>query len=201
MPTPIEFWFDFSSPYAWLASERIEAVAARHGRTVDWRPFLLGIAFRAEGTRPLTHYGAKGDYSAHDFARSARLWNIPFRLPDPFPAPSQAAARILLWLQQDHPDLARDFIRAVFRAYFVDNRFIGDTATVLDIAAGCGIDRTAAAAQPDNPVMKARLRDQTAEAVERRGIFGAPTMIADGEMFWGADRVDMLDLWLTRGGW
>lgn len=201
MPSPIEFWFDFSSPYAWLASERIEAVAAAHGRTVDWQPFLLGIAFQREGTKPLTHYGAKGDYSAHDFARSARLWHIPFRLPDRFPAPAQAAARILLWLQAEHPERARDFIRAVFRAYFVENRFIGELDTVLEVARACGIDDTLAAGKVSDPAMKDLLRDRTTEAVESRGVFGAPTMIVDGEMFWGADRVDMLDLWLRRGGW
>ncbi|HQU50759.1 MAG TPA: DsbA family protein, partial [Casimicrobiaceae bacterium] len=81
-PGALEFWFDFSSPYAFLASHRIEALAARHGRAVDWRPMLLGAAFKVAGTAPLTDVPMKGDYSRRDFVRSARFHGIEgFRMP------------------------------------------------------------------------------------------------------------------------
>ncbi|MDF1719336.1 MAG: 2-hydroxychromene-2-carboxylate isomerase [Minwuia sp.] len=201
MAAEIGFWFDFSSPYAYLASERIEDLAARHDRTVVWRPFLLGIAFKAEGTKPLTHYDAKGRYSVHDFARSARLWNIPFEMPDPFPAAALDATRLFIWLQANDPEAAVTFLHATYRAYFRDNRFIGDRDVVLAIASECGIDVAAAEAAMTDAKIKARLRELTQEAVGDRGVFGAPTMDVDGEMFWGADRLDMLDQWLSRGGW
>ncbi|MDF1732089.1 MAG: 2-hydroxychromene-2-carboxylate isomerase [Minwuia sp.] len=201
MTKEIEFWFDFSSPYAYLASERIEDLAAKHGRSVAWRPFLLGIAFRAEGTKPLTHYDAKGRYSTHDFARSARLWNIPFAMPDPFPAAAQDASRLFIWLDRHQPQQAVPFLHAIYRAYFVGNRFIGDRAVVLQVASETGIDTDQAARAIADQGIKDRLRELTQEAVGDKGVFGAPTMIVDGELFWGADRIDMLDQWMTRGGW
>ena len=98
MAAPIEFWFDFSSPYGYLAAQRIEALAARHGRAVDWRPMLLGVAFKVAGTAPLTEIPLKGEYSKRDFARSARFHGVgDFRMPSRFPIATQAASRILLW--------------------------------------------------------------------------------------------------------
>src|SRR3546814_10341238 len=90
MPTPIDFYFDFSSPYGYLASEQIEALAARHGRTVAWRPILLGVVFQQTGGQPLLDIPLKGGYARHDLARSARLLGLPFQLPASFPFPSVA---------------------------------------------------------------------------------------------------------------
>src|SRR3546814_18627250 len=87
MPTPIDFYFDFSSPYGYLASEQIEALAARHGRTVAWRPILLGVVFQQTGGKPLLDIPLKGGYARHDLARAARpLW-LTLQLPahSPFP--------------------------------------------------------------------------------------------------------------------
>ena len=78
MPAPIEFWFDFSSPYSYLASEKIEALAARHGRRVEFKPTLLGVIFRTTGGVPLTELvPPKATYFAHDFERSARFSGVP----------------------------------------------------------------------------------------------------------------------------
>ena len=73
MTPPIDFYFDFSSPYGYLAAQKIEALAAKHGRAVDWHPVLLGVVFRQTGTAPLTDVPLKGDYSRRDFERSARF--------------------------------------------------------------------------------------------------------------------------------
>ena len=108
MAAPIDFYFDFSSPYGYLASQKIEALAAKHGRTVDWHPMLLGVVFKQTGTAPLTEIPLKGDYSRRDFARSARFHGIAgFRMPSSFPIATQAPARIVLWAKAQRPGAGR----------------------------------------------------------------------------------------------
>ena len=201
MAAPLEFYFDFSSPYGYIAAQRIDGIAARHSRQVDWRPMLLGAVFKVAGTQPLTEYPLKGRYSIHDFNRSAREHGIAFNMPAKFPLPTQAAARGTYWLKETLPDRAVPFARAVYAAYFVDGQDISSPDTVADIAAGLGIDRKAFLAGIDSPEIKAKLREVTEDAIQNRGIFGSPFTFADGEPFWGADRLDMLDRWLEKGGW
>jgi 2-hydroxychromene-2-carboxylate isomerase len=93
MSAPIDFYFDFSSPYGYLAAEQIDALGARHGRDVVWRPILLGVVFQQTGGQPLLNIPLKGGYARHDLARSARLLGLPFKLPDSFPFMSVAACR------------------------------------------------------------------------------------------------------------
>lgn len=198
--TPIEFWFDFSSPYAYLAAMQIADMAEEHDRTVVWRPFLLGVVFKENGSAPLTKQPMKAAYMNHDVERFARLYDIDFKWPDTFPLPTQAAARAYYWLEQQNPALAADFVAVVFDALFARNRDISDPATVLNIAEKMGADRAALAAALDDDAVKDKLKAVCAEAVER-GIFGAPMTIVDGEMFWGADRLWMVEEWLESGGW
>ena len=99
MADAIDFYFDFSSPYGYLASTQIDTLAVKHGRVVNWRPFLLGVAFKTTGQRPLPEQPLRGPYSLRDFDRSARLLGVPFRLPEPFPFPSLAACRAFYWLE------------------------------------------------------------------------------------------------------
>jgi 2-hydroxychromene-2-carboxylate isomerase len=197
---PIEFWFDFSSPYGYLASQKIEALAAKHGRAVDWHPMLLGVAFKQSGMAPLTQIPLKGDYSKRDFARSARFHGIDdFRMPDKFPIPSQAAARIVLWTKTRHPALAVKVIKTLYRAYFVDGRDISDPEVAADVAAGAAVDRAAARAAVDDPAIKDALKREVDGAIGR-GVFGSPFVFVDGEPFWGMDRFDQIDRWLATGG-
>lgn len=201
MAAPLEFYFDFSSPYGYIAAMRIDQLAAKHGRAVEWKPMLLGAVFKVAGSQPLTEYPLKGDYSKKDFARSAREHKIPFNMPSKFPLPTQAAARGVYWLQQNAPDKAVPFIKAVYAAFFVEDRDISSPDLVADIAAGLGIDRSAFVQGIESAEIKARLRDMTEEAIHKRGVFGSPFTFVDGEGFWGADRLDMIDRWLARGGW
>ena len=200
MSAQIEFWFDFSSPYGYLASQKIEALAAKHGRAVDWHPMLLGVAFKQSGMAPLTQIPLKGDYSKRDFARSARFHGIDdFRMPDKFPIPSQAAARIVLWTKTRHPALAVKVIKTLYRAYFVDGRDISDPEVAADVAAGAAVDRAAARAAVDDPAIKDALKREVDGAIGR-GVFGSPFVFVDGEPFWGIDRFDQIDRWLATGG-
>ncbi len=199
MPKPIEFHFDFSSPYSYVASEQIEAVAARHGRTVDYKPVLLGAVFKASGGAPLTElYGPKASYAKHDFERSARYAGVRYRQPSRFPIGSVTAKRSVVWLQQHRPELVAPFIHAVYQAFFVDDRDISDAAVVSEIAREVGIDPDELAAGAQQPEIKERLRTQVDQAIQS-GIFGAPTIIVDGEVFWGNDRIPQIERWLETG--
>src|SRR5690606_3306406 len=201
MPAPLEFYFDFSSPYGYVAAMRIDQIAAKHGRGVEWKPMLLGAVFKVAGSQPLTEYPLKGEYSKKDFARSAREHNIPFNMPSKFPLPTQAAARGVYWLQQNAPDKAVLFIKAVYTAFFVEDKDISAPDLIGDIAAGLGVDRAAFMQGIESAEIKARLREAPEDAIHKRGVFGSPFTFVDGEGFWGADRLDMIDRWLTRGGW
>lgn len=200
MAEPIEFYFDFSSPYGYLLSEKIEEVAARHERKVKWRPILLGVVFKATGSAPLTlQVPAKAKYWVRDFERSARFLRVPYRLPSKFPLATQAAARAFYWIHGQNHRLSRDFVHAVYRALFVDDRDISSPETVLDIAAGLGLDREQVAATIQSQEMKDRLKAEVDDALAR-GIFGSPYVIIDGEPFFGADRLPQMEHWLESGG-
>jgi 2-hydroxychromene-2-carboxylate isomerase len=190
MKAPIDFYFDFSSPYGYLASRKIEALAGKHGRTVKWRPMLLGAAFKATGAAPLPSIPLKGDYAKRDFLRSARFHDVQFRLPDPFPISTVAACRAFYSLntEADQVKLAK----ALFQAYFVDNVNIGEAENVLKVAGNIGL-------KPD--VNDQAVKDKTRTAVDAalaKGVFGSPYIVIDGEPFWGVDRFDQIERWLRE---
>lgn len=199
MAEPLEFYFDFSSPYGYLASERIDDLAARFGRTVRWHPILLGVVFRATGAAPLTEVPLKGAYSRRDFERSARFLGVPFRMPGTFPLPTQAAARAFYWLNDQNEALARAFGHMVYRALFVESRDISAPECVLDLAHSLGADRDDLAAALGSEALKTRLR-QACDAALARGVFGSPYILVDGEPFFGADRLPQIERWLAEGG-
>jgi len=199
MSDPIQFYFDFSSPYSYLASEMIDELAAKYGRSVQWRPILLGAAFQKSGLPLLVTVPLKGEYSLRDFDRSARFYGIPFRFPEKFPLATHTAARGYYWLHGQDCNKAREFAHAVFRAYWIDGRDVSDLAVVQEIAAGLGVDREALTEAMGKPEIKERLKTETDGAIAK-GMFGAPYMIVDGEPFWGADRLPQLEKWLATGG-
>ncbi|WP_413203857.1 2-hydroxychromene-2-carboxylate isomerase [Rhodospirillum sp. A1_3_36] len=201
MPEPLSFYFDFSSPYSWIAAERINGLAARHAREVRWRAIMLGPLLKESGNRPLLDQPLKGDYTRLDFARSLRLYGLKGGLPSKFPVATVGAARIFHWLRKTAGrDVGQAYALAVFRAYFSDGRDISDRAVAADIAGEEGQDREAALVASNDPVWKAKLVAE-GNAAREAGVFGAPYILADGEPFWGSDRLDMLDDWLSRGGW
>ena len=196
--SPLQFFFDFSSPYGYLAAQKIDALAAQHGRTVDWRPMLLGVVFKQTGGAPLTEVPVKGPYSKHDFARSARFHGIEFRMPPVFPIPAQAPARIVLWAKQGNAAGAAQVAKALYRAYFVDGLDISQPDVAAEVAGRAGFDAAAARAAVDDPAIKDALRREV-EAAIAAGVFGSPFVIVDGEPFWGMDRFDQLERWLAQG--
>lgn len=200
MPAPIEFYFDFSSPFGYLASEKIDALAARHDRDVLWRPFLLGATFKTTGLGPLVSVPMKGDYSRRDFIRSARLLGLPFRLPDNFPVGTVSAARAFYWLDNQDPARAKELAKALYRAYFTANIDISSAENVVAVAAKNGLDAAAVRAGINDGPVKDRTKIEVEKALAK-GVFGSPFTIIDGEPFWGSDRLDQIDRWLATGGW
>ena len=200
MPGPIEFWFEFSSPYGYLASTRIDKLAEKHRRPVGWHPFLLGAVFKQTGSQPLTGIPMKGAYSRRDIERTAGFLGVPFKMPEPFPFLSVAPARAFYWLTDHEPGQAKALAKAVYNAIFAEGRVIDKPEAVAEVAQAIGIDRQAILAGMADPKAKDRLRAETDNAIAK-GVFGSPFVIADGEPFWGHDRFDQLDRWLDTGGW
>jgi 2-hydroxychromene-2-carboxylate isomerase len=197
---PIEFYFEFASPYGYLASTRIDAIAGRHGREVFWHPIMLGAAFKLTGAQPLAHIPLKGDYMMRDLPRFARLLGVPFTAPPVMPTNSLAASRAFVWLQPENPGLAKQLAKGVLHAHWGLGRDIGSAEQVAEIAGGLGVDRQALLDAVGDQRIKDRLREQTQAAIER-GVFGSPFVFVDGEPFWGADRLGQVERWLAAGGW
>ena len=200
MTASVEFFFDFASPYGYLASERIERIAEQHGRSVMWRPFLVGAAMKVSERKPLAGIPLVGDYAVHDVKRFARYWDIPFIIPSHWPVATVNSCRAFYLLEETDHDAAKQLARALYRAYFRDDQDISDPETVVAVASELGHDQTQIAESIQTDPIKQKLRAVNDEALAR-GVFGSPFIIVDLESFWGADRLDQVDQWLSRGGW
>jgi 2-hydroxychromene-2-carboxylate isomerase len=194
----IDFYFDFSSPYSYIASEWIEALAARHGRTVNWKAILLGATFQAAQLKSPVEHPIKRDYSLHDFERSARFEGVPLKIPDRFPIPTQNAARVFWWLNERDAAAARDWARHCLRAYFARGVDLSDPAQLKALAAESGLAADDAEAVWNDPLWKARLKAANDAAIAA-GVFGAPFFVIDNEPFWGNDRRPQIEQWLSKG--
>ena len=197
---PIDFYFEFSSPYGYIASQLADDFEKRVGRPLRWRAFLLGPVFKITGQAPLTETPMKGEYSKRDFLRSARMHKVPYRQPAKFPIGTVAAMRAFYWLDDRDPREARAVAKALYSAYFVDGIDISSPAVVIDIAKSAGVDGAALAAALEDPALKERAKKEVDGAIAAN-VFGSPFFIADGEPFWGVDRMPMLEEWVRTGGW
>jgi 2-hydroxychromene-2-carboxylate isomerase len=195
----VDFYFDFSSPYSYIASEWVEALAARHARTVRWHAVLLGATFQAAELRSPVSHPIKREYSLLDFERSARFAGVPFTMPQPFPVATQNAARIFWWLQSQDPQRATAWAHHGLRAYFTRGINLGDNEALKSVVAGeFGLTAAHAEAVWNDPVWKLKLK-QANEAAVACGVFGAPFFMIDGEPFWGNDRRAQMAQWLEKG--
>lgn len=200
MADPIEFYFDFSSPYAYFAAEKIDELAAGFEREVSWHPMMLGAALKETGGKPLAEIPMKGDYCFNDWARLARFQELPWTVPAHFPIAALAPSRAFYWLTDQDPALAKKVAWAFFKAYFGEGRDISKPDVVTEIAQANGVDGEALQAALGDEAIKQRVKDETAAAIAK-GVFGSPYFIVDGEPFWGADRLWMVKRWLKSGGW
>jgi 2-hydroxychromene-2-carboxylate isomerase len=197
---PIEFWFDFASAYAYFASLEIELLANRHSRTVLWRPFTLGAAFKVTGSRGLTHTPLKGEYAYRDWQRIARLKKVSFNPRPDHPLTGLPAIRAFYAVDSIDAGAASKLAETIIKAYFCDCLDIDDPQSIAKLAGSVGIDPDFVLRGISDPEVKARARS-VAEAGVAMGVCGSPWIIVDGEPFWGSDRMEMAELWLTRGPW
>jgi len=192
MPTPIVFYFEFASPYAYIAAQQIDAAAARHGRAVDWKPISLAHVFKARGVARDAMPREKLDYIMRDSFRSAEMLGLPIRAPAHFPVDSKAARQAFWRLRARDPALAVRFARAVYERYWGRGEDIATPAQLAEAAAPLGVAADEiAAALADGAARQAAI-DATNEAVAQ-GVFGAPSFVLDGELFWGQDRIAMIE--------
>jgi 2-hydroxychromene-2-carboxylate isomerase len=197
---PIDFYFEFSSPYGYIASQVADGLEQRIGRPLQWRPILLGPIFKITGQPPLVEVPMKGEYSKRDFSRSAKRLGVPYRHPEKFPIGTVAACRAFYWTGDRDPAQARALAKALFVAYFQQGLDIGPAPAVIEIAKSVGIDGAALSAALEDPAVKERVKKEVDAAIAA-GVFGSPFFIVDGEPFWGLDRVPMLEDWIRTGGW
>jgi len=199
MASAIDFYFDFSSPYGYFASTRIDELATQYQREVKWHAILLGVVFQKTGSAPLPSIPLKGNYSWRDFERTARFHGIPYQRPANFPVSSVAAARAMLWIQDEVSEAkAVQFAHAVYKAYFVQGIDIGKPENVARIGVSVGVDEALLMDGMGSPEIKEQLKANVAQAMES-GVFGSPYIVVDGEPFWGFDRFEQLEATLKNG--
>lgn len=188
----LHFFFDFSSPFAYLASTQIEALAQRTGAELIYRPFLLGGLFKEIGTPDVPIFSmpaAKRRHALADMARWADHYGVPLRFPSRFPMNTVKPLRMVLELPEGQ---RAALIHPIFRAYWAEDRDISDEATLTSIATAAGLDGSVLVASTKSDAAKARLKEATEEAV-RAGLCGAPSFLVEGELFWGQDRLMLVE--------
>lgn len=194
----ITFWFEFASTYSYLSAMRIADMAAKADVEVFWKPFLLGPIFKSQNmdTSPFNIYPLKGSYMVRDIERIAGSRGLQFRLPHAFPQNGLLAARLaMVGLDEGW---GQDFVRSVCKAEFADGHNIAGRLTLAKALEAAGAPLERAFALAETPEIKDRLRTYTEEA-QAIGIFGAPSFTtAEGELFWGDDRLEQAVLWSKK---
>jgi 2-hydroxychromene-2-carboxylate isomerase len=195
--TVIEFFFDIGSPYSYLAATQVAPLQQATGAPVRWRPFLLGGVFKASGNETPANVASKALYMAKDLERWARHYQVPFSFSSRFPLSTLITQRAIVAAEQvAGADAAARFAMALFTAYWVQDRDITSPKELGGIADDCRLDVSSLLQAASDPSVKDRLRADTDEAVSR-GAFGAPTFFVGQHMFWGNDRIPMIEALLA----
>ena len=198
---PIDFYFDFISPYGYLAAARIGEIGEKYRRPVKWRPFLLGVTVvQIMGIKPLMETPLKSDYLVVDRPRMAKLLGVPLAIPDLDGVNGVAASRAFYWLAEEDEDTARALARRLLERLWVEGRDITDAGVVADEAAKLGVSRETMEAALGDRRVKDLLRSAVEAAVARK-VFGSPFFIVDDQPVWGVDRLWMVEHWLRHGSW
>jgi 2-hydroxychromene-2-carboxylate isomerase len=191
----LEFFYDCSSPWTYLAFHRVEEVAARRGATLIWRPILVGGVFNAINPSPYEFRAnpvpAKAAYARKDQQDWARFYGLRIGQPPVFPVNSVKAMRAA-FVAEEH-GLISPFSRAVFEAYWGDLQDISQDIVLRPIVERVGLDWSEVSAKIASDVYKKKLRDSTDELMARGG-FGSPTMFVDrDDMYFGNDRLVLVE--------
>lgn len=185
--TAIDFYFDFASPYGFIAAMQADRLA----RPVRWRPFLLGAVYKTVGQSPLDHRLKRDYVIGVDAPRMARRIGLELKVPAGFPEHALPASRAFYWIERQDSARAVAFAKAAYRQYWLHGRATSDATVAVDAASSVGYDRDAAMAGMQEQATKDRLALENEEAI-RKGVFGSPFFIADGVPFWGSDRMGLM---------
>lgn len=192
MPGPIAFYFDFASPYGFIAAMDIDALARRVNRSVLWRPFLISAVYKKYGQSPLEHPAKRAYVNDIDAPRTARARGLTLTRPEGWPQHSLPPSRIFYWIETTDPQAAAAFAKAAYEACWLQGKSTADAEAATAVAVSMGFERSTVIAGMQAQETKDRLMRESDAAVER-GVFGSPFFIADGEHFWGCDRLDQLE--------
>jgi len=193
MKKKVEFYYDFASPYSYLASTQIEKLCEGCNAGLEWRPFLLGGVYKETGNRAPLEVPSKFDYLKKDLKDWAKYYRIELNFPSLFPLNSVKAMRGALVLRG--LDKFNKYNHSLFRLYWVNGKDLSNDEVLKEAVAELGIDPERFIEKISRQEIKDRLREETAEAA-RRGAFGAPTFFVGEEMFWGNDRLKFLEEYL-----
>lgn len=199
--SPVAFYFDIFSPFGYLASTQVEKIVARHGRTVDWRPVLLGITvLKVMGMKPLPTYPLKGPYLEMDMQRIAQIYGVPYRRHGLTGHNSLAAMRAFNWIKSFDAPLAVEFAKRMYAKLWVESVDITPPEVSAQVASSLGIPQEKTLAALGSDEVKQSLT-RAVEAAIADGAFGVPFFVVDGEKFFGNDHFWMLERWLKHGRW
>ncbi len=199
---PLHFYFDFISPFGYFASLRVEDIARRHGRTVEWHSMLLGVSvLKVMGLKPLLDTPLKGDYIRRDAQRYMRRHGMVLKrnLDDPMMDP-RAAGRAFHYVKHHRPELAAPLAHALYDAYWAEGRDLSTADAIAAVPLPAGLDAGWLCAGAASDEAGALLRSAV-DASLKAGIFGSPTVVVDGEPFWGVEKLGLVEEWLGCGGW
>jgi 2-hydroxychromene-2-carboxylate isomerase len=195
MSKTIEFYWDLSSTNSYFAMHLLKPVAAKHGAEIVSHPFNLGYVFRKHNYVVTEEPKVKLQARERDLHRWAKRYDIPFRLPSKFPMKTSLALRGALAMRRYGKEWA--FMERIFSTYWEnDDASVGELAGLKSVAASLGVDHEAFGAMVESEEVRQELVAETDEGLAR-GVFGAPTFFVGGEMFWGKDRLDFVDLELA----
>jgi len=196
MAKQLEFFFDFGSPYSYLAYKALPGIAAAHGAGIVWRPMLLGGVFKATGNHSPAETPAKGKWLQQDLQRWARRYGVAFNHNPYFPVNTLTLMRGAAGMQMRGPDFHK-YLDAIFHAMWGEPRNLGDPHVLAEVLRQAGFDADAFQSLVNDPAVKEQLKSNTEEAVAR-GVFGAPTFFVGEEMYWGQDRLEFVAEALAR---
>ena len=191
MSKTLEFFFDLGSPATYLAYTQLPALCAATGTQLVYKPMLLGGVFKATGNASPITVPAKGRYMFEDLARYARRYNVPLQFNPHFPINTLVLMRAITGIQLHHPERFQDFVDCLFRALWVESRHLGDPTVVAAVLTEHGFNPDDVVALANDETVKAALKDNTEQAVQR-GVFGAPSMFVGNQLFFGQDRLDFV---------
>lgn len=196
--TRIDFYFDFPSPYSYLASTQLPKLAEKHGVTIAYRPFRILEAMKIVGNRPTTiESKAKGKYAGADLARWVRRYGVPFeRNPNRGNFDWALLGQIVLAATEQGQGQGQACVNAIFPAVWASADDIADKAVLAKRLDAAGLAGAKLIEQAASAAYAAKLNDDTTRAAER-GVFGAPTIFVGDEQFFGNDRLDFVAEALT----